>query len=55
MRFVCPDACARPCASLPVHESLGFLFGCDDPSGKIHCASREDPRTFYRYPKGADD
>lgn len=40
---------------LNVQESLGFLFGCDDPSGKIHCASLEETRTFYRYPKGADD
>jgi len=42
-----PDAGAPPAAL----DAMGFLFGCDDVSGKVSCGGATTPRAFYRYPK----
>jgi hypothetical protein len=43
----------EPGADLQAKEAMGFLFGCDDDSGNIDCASAPRARMFYRYAPGA--
>jgi len=41
-----PDPSSPPAAL----EAMGFLFGCDDITGKVSCSGASTHRSFYRYP-----